>query len=111
MHAIIDDGTGRYEIDMDRAIAYGIARVLHPLKAGDVYVHLSGDVNPLLLVEVTFSEEAAWQLIGFEGCRVHSDGFFRVVHNIQEIEKYLVEHEMVFDRNVNKEIDTLIHRR
>lgn len=85
----------------------------YPLRGGDVYVDPTGNINPFLLVGVTYEpmfadkNAAKFQLLGLGGSTNNGD-FYDTVHNREEIAEYLATNKMVFTRNISNDISSLV---
>lgn len=96
-------------LNVQAAVAAGILVPVpppYPLCAGDVYKPAKGGCNPFLLVRVAYYKDE-WQLLGM-GASTNSNEFFSKTHTKAEVETYLRQHGMVFDRNINRAIGDLV---
>jgi hypothetical protein len=99
----------KHLLDVDRAKELGVLSQPLPerLSAGDVFVHPTGRINSFLLVQAVYGNVNSFTLLGI-GCSPNSNHFHTTLHSIDEIRKYLEENKMVFSKNVNSEIRSLV---
>lgn len=98
-----------YELDIERAKLNGslkrAAIKARDIRAGDVYNH--PNVNSFLVIQATFSGDNCYQILGL-GASPNSNIFFHELHTKEQIADYLNSKEMVFSKNINKDICALV---
>lgn len=107
-----------YILDVEQALAMDVLKHIpaYPLQLGDVYVHPTGDINPFLLIQVTYDGgnvstlKPRFQLLGISGVKPNFGEFFNSVHSMDEIRKYLISNGMIYSHNISTEIDNLVHK-
>lgn len=101
-----------YLLDIEKAMQDGYLSETSPLEThhfsgGDVFKDPTNNINSFLLVETSHHNEE-YQILGL-GCCVNSGEFYRTTHKIQEIREYLISKRMVFEKNINYEINLLVN--
>lgn len=106
---ITHEGT-EYSLNVNKAIEAGFLKPVLPLKVGDVYVS-SGNHGPQLLVQAIWGNKTdrnakLYALLGI-GCSPNSNSFFHNLHSLNEIEAYLNEKGLVFQKNIHKDVGAM----
>jgi hypothetical protein len=108
-----------HKLDVDAAQKCGAltSAIVDPneMRAGDVFIDSKGNINPFLLVEAATrfqgNEEykKRFQLVGM-GVNINSGLFFESLHTLEEVADYLNSQKMVFARNINLDIVSLVNK-
>jgi hypothetical protein len=125
MKLIIDDKP--YILNVSRAIEYGVLapaiEYAKDIRAGDVFqTHPSGNIvtNPFLVVRSQYpnaltntNDAPCWMLLGI-GCGANSNSgpfFSNGARTKAEVLAYLKERQMVFVRNIDNEVASLVNKK
>ena len=87
--------------------AFEQPKPVYPLCKGDVYKHPTGLFNSFLLVDAVYEGDKRWALLGM-GCSANSNEFHHILHDAADIQTYLEQKGMVFEKNINHEISKLV---
>ena len=89
---------------------------LNEMRFGDVFVDPRKRTNPFLLVEAVtrFQGDSSeyknrFQLVRM-GVGINSGPFYTSLHTLEEIADYLNSKEMIFARNINSDIASLMNK-
>lgn len=99
-----------YSLNVTKAIEAGFLKPALPLNVGDVYVSL-GNHGPQLLVQAIWGNRTdrnakLYVLLGI-GCSPNSNSFFHELSSLDEIEAYLNEKGLVFQKNIHKDVGVM----
>lgn len=84
-----------YLLDIDEAKKLNLLKDVYDAPAFTVGGIYSGRFNSFRLVQCIYGDNNSYQLMGLcAGASTHSDTFFHILHNKEEIIKYIENHDL-----------------